>query len=114
MFMAKFDILNHVEMKDLVSIHVFRIAGTGQFDVQIVPHDTTKRFVIDEKAKQTMEDELTRRTAILNANDPKAKEYMEEFTMKLITELQKHKLCDIEVVPDSPEDPYSDLRKIRR
>lgn len=110
--MSKIDILKHVEFKDLVTVHVTRHAG--HFHVDIVPLDPAKRFVIDEKAKETMEEELLKRTSILEARDPKAKEYMEEFTVKLCTELYKHKLCGFEDIPDSPEDPYSDLRKIRR
>ena len=110
----KNDALRNVSIVDLVNIHVHYLQPAGYFDVQIVPIDQTKMFVIDERVKATLESKITEKASAFSYQDPRAKKFIEEFTAKMIEELAKHDLCGLELVPDSPSDPYADLRRVGR
>jgi len=113
------DALKNVDILDLVTIEVYDVVsktnmGTLQstIEVQVVPLDTTKNFVIDEKAKWTMEGKVMERINSMNPQDVRTKGYVKEFVGRMISELYRSELCFLEDASlDSIADHYADLRK---
>lgn len=99
-----------VNIAELLTVTAMNRDGTGEFVVDIVPLDKHKRFVMDPKAMETMNEQITSKCRVLEARDPRTRLYIEEMVSRLITELNRVGLCQIEDVPEM-EDPYKAIRQ---
>lgn len=99
-----------VNIAELLTISALNRPGTGEFVVDIVPLDKEKRFIMDPKASATMNEKITEKCRTLDARDPRTKLYIEEMVSRLVTELHRVGLCDLEDVPEM-EDPYKSIRQ---
>jgi hypothetical protein len=107
----KTQIMKHIDVLELIRIHVFRIPNTPRFEVEIESIDKNKNVVFDEDALRIMNQKITERAAQFEARDPRAKTYIEEFIARLTSELHRNGLMELEEISDEPSDPYADLRK---
>ena len=109
--MSKAQIMKHVDILELIRIHVFRIPNTPKFEVEIECIERDKNLVFDEDALRVMNHKITEKAAQFEARDPRAKNYIEEFVARLTSELHRNGLVELEEVPESAPDPYADMRR---
>lgn len=107
----KVNIMNHVNVSEMLNVIATRIPNTANFVVDIVCLDKTQRVVIDSSALKTMNEKITEKASQFEARDPKAKKWIEEFVSRMLPELQRVGLMEIEDIPESPEDPYAEFKK---
>lgn len=108
---SKAQIMKHVDILELIRVHVFRVPNTARFEVEIESIDKNKNVVFDEDALRIMNQKITEKAAQFEARDPRAKHYIEEYVARLTGELHRNGLMELEEVPDEASDPYADLRK---
>ncbi len=110
--MKKIDmnIMKRVDILDQVKVMVTQ-PMPGNFAVSFEPYDRKQHVVIDEKAKAVMDEKITEKAKALVAKDPNTKEFIREFAGRLLSELYRVELAILEDVPESPTDPYADIRK---
>ena len=106
----KIDVLKHTNISEMLNITAHRVGQTGNFVVDILCLDMTKKVVIDPKALETMNQKIGEKASQLSANDPRAKKYIEQFVSQLLPELQRVGLADIVDIPEAG-DPYEELKK---
>lgn len=104
------NIMKHVDILDQIKIVVTQ-PMPGNFAVHFEPYDRKKHVVIDEKAKETMDAKITEKAKALSARDPKTKMFIEEFAGRLLSELFRVELAVLEDVPETPTDPYAEIKK---
>ena len=100
--------MKHVNIADLIKITIYQ--GKSNFDVQIDCLDPKKNIVFDEKALQTFNEQLTDRCRGMSAGDPKTQKYIEEFTYRMITELARNGLVELEDAKEQDDDHYKKMR----
>lgn len=89
------DILKKVQMSELVNIRVW-YNEAGEVDVTFDPIDLTKNLVIDEKALQSLNAELTERMIGTSLTHPNTKPYIEEYCAKWLDQMARHDLVVLE------------------
>ena len=105
------DIMKHVNISEMVTVTATRMPRTAEFKVSIIPLDPRLNLVFDESALRTMEEKISQKAAQFAARDPRAQKYIEEFVSRMLPELQRTGLLEIEEASESPEDPYKSIRE---
>lgn len=100
--------MKYVNIADLIKINIYQ--GRGNFDIQIECLDKNKNVVFDEKVLQTLNEQLTDHCKGMSAADPKTQKYIEEFTYRMIMELAKNGLVELEDIKEQDEDHYKNIR----
>ena len=108
-------ILKNVDILDLVRIHIFRGQPTKgdplPYRIEIQSIDESKRVIFDESALKVLNHRLTENVQKFDdGRDPRVRDYIEEFVGRMLTELYRNGLVELEEIPDSPDDPYADVR----
>lgn len=107
---TSFDIMKHVDILDQIRIHVMHV-GKGFINLQIETIDSSKRVVIDQAAKKTLEEEIIKKVAEQKWSET-TRNYIEEYAARMISSLHKNGLVEIDDLPDAPDDPYKHARLI--
>jgi hypothetical protein len=112
------NILTNVDLSDLVVVNVYKGTPTLQdpnpFVVAIDPIDSTKKVVFDSSALKTLNNRLTEKLAGADSTNPNTIQYIKEFVTKMASEFYKNGLLVLEDIPDSPDDPYQEAKKMFR
>jgi hypothetical protein len=100
--------MKNVNIADLVKIQIYQ--GRSAFDVQIECLEKGKNIVFDEKALETFNHQLTDRCKGMSIGDPKTQKYIEEFVFRMITELHRNGLVELEDMKEQDDDQYKKVR----
>lgn len=110
-----------IDILDLVNVTVVRLPPKGPQDlapmsIEIIPHEENKMVIIDEKAMEVLNSKLTERSAQLQLDprNPQTFSYLQEFVGRMISELYRNGLLELENVPDAVSDQYAKVRKWTR
>jgi hypothetical protein len=100
--------MKNVNIADLIKINIYQ--SRSAFDVQIECLEKNKNVVFDEKALRTLNEQLTERCKGLSVGDPKTHKYIEEFVYRMISELHRNGLVELEEAQEPDSDPYKKVR----
>lgn len=110
------DIIKNVDILELIRIHVFQGEPTREdpmpYRVMIESLDQSKKVVFDEKALSIMNDKLTERAQLFeDGRDPRVTDYIQEYVSRMVSELHRNGLVELQEIGDVKEDPYASVRK---
>jgi hypothetical protein len=100
-----------IDIADLIKVRLIE-PKPGFIQAMFECVDRTKNVVFDEKALAKLNEILADKVKGMEARDPKVHTYIEEFLMRMVSELYKNGLVDIVEAKDSEEDPYAFARKL--
>ena len=109
-------ILKNVDILDLTRTHIY-MGHTSKEDplpykVFIEALDPTKKVVFDESALQILNNKVTERVQQFdNGRDPRVVNYIKEFVGRMLTELYRNGLVELEDIPEGSDDPYMEVKK---
>lgn len=110
------NILKNVDIADLIVVNVFKGTPTphdkNPFVVAVDPIDQTKKVVFDSSALKVLNAKITDKVRGADSRDPNTIGYIKEFVTKMVSEFYRNGLVEITEVPDSPEDPYEEAKKM--
>jgi hypothetical protein len=110
------EIMKNVDILDLVKINVLKGVPTkadpAPIRVQIEPVDSEYNVVFDEEALNVLNNKIAEFVIDkqMSIGDEKTFSYIEEFVARMVSELHRNGLVELQEVGDTPDDPYKDLR----
>lgn len=111
----KIDILKSVDILDLIKVKVYKSKPTSEdpspVRVVIETIEKTKKVIFDESALDILNKKLSERVATMSYYDPKTLGYIEEFAGRMVSELYRHGLVELEDIPEASGDPYGEVKK---
>ena len=113
---GKMQILDKVDIKDLIRIHVFMGQPTKEdplpYRVMVEPIQKTKHIIWDESALATFNAIVTEKCQQFDdGRDPRVIDYIKEFTERMMSELHRNGLIVLEDIPEGSDDPYATVKK---
>jgi hypothetical protein len=110
------NILTNVDITDLVVINVFKGQASKQdpnpLVVTVDPIDNTKKVQFDTSALTVLNNRLNEKVRGANSKDPNTVGWIKEFVTKMISEFYRNGLIEIVDIPDTPDDPYAEAKKL--
>ena len=108
-------VMNCVDILDLINIRILQGTPTihgAPLYVQIEPIDRCKNIVFDTDALETLNNRVTEvvRDRQLSVRDPNSFKYVEEFVGRMVSELYRNGLVEIEEAKEGSDDPYEAVR----
>ncbi len=110
-----------VDILDLISVTVVRLPPASPQDlapisVELIPHEEGKQVVVDETALATLNANLSEKAKQLELDprNPQTFSYLQEFVGRMVSELYRNGLVELEDVPEGADDPYHKVRKWTR
>lgn len=109
-------ILKNVDILDLTRIHIYLGQPTREdplpYKVFIEAVDQTKKVVFDEDALKILNQKITDRVQQFDdGRDPRVVDYVKEFVGRMLTELYRNGLVELEDIPEGSDDPYAEVKK---
>jgi hypothetical protein len=106
------DILKKVDILDRIKLRVVEVAP-GHFGVAVEALEKNKNVIFDTDALKILNEQVTHRARSMNSRDPNTRGFIEEFVGRMISEMYRVGLVELEDIKDAPDDPYRDLRKLK-
>lgn len=110
------NILANVDVSDLIVVNVFKgqpnPLDPNPFVVTVDSIDSTKKVQFDSSALTVLNNRLTEKVRGSDSTNPNTVQYIKEFVTKMASEFYKNGLLEIVDVPDAPEDPYAEAKKM--
>jgi len=108
-------LLKNIDILDLIRIHVYkerpRKNDAAPIGVNIECVEKGKKIVFDEKSLKALNEQATIQAAKFDIRDQNVLNYVEEFVARMVSAFHKNGLVEIVDIPDSPDDPYANIRK---